>query len=215
MFFFRGYIISLDHFNDYTLVWFFILTYELSFFLPSVLGFVCLQNGIKSDKYDLIWYQKKKKLNVCFFCRMAVKLSLDHVLIGLNSSSSPDLLEALLEYNSQWYFGCDETSDKSETTRQTRLANNSRPQSETTRLSNNSNGATTEPRRPEGLSLSGARRLLKRSNRVSDDETLSCGPQFEGEESSWSLNFAGSWTEAVAAEIDNLFSIGFNESKVR
>ena len=39
---------------------------------------------------------------------MSVKISLDHVLIGLNSSSWPDLVEALTDYSSRWYLGPDE-----------------------------------------------------------------------------------------------------------
>ncbi|KAF2358761.1 hypothetical protein FHG87_010476 [Trinorchestia longiramus] len=86
---------------------------------PSPHQVYCTFRGAFLSSTKQLWLNQRPLLRTFALkaYRMAVKISLDHVLIGLNSSSWPDLMDALIEYNSTWFFGSDETDVETSTHR--------------------------------------------------------------------------------------------------
>lgn len=142
--------------------------------------------------------------------RLAVKVSLDHVLIGLNSSSWPDLLEALTEYHSRWFFGPDDSSSVPR-------ALNSSLMRETTssdRVLSADLHSLVRGGVPDSPHADGSSAVLTRtatSNRVSNSDVVRGTADAREEQLP---DQPQDWADAIRREVPNLFSVGYNEVKV-
>ncbi|XP_047735688.1 pecanex-like protein 4 [Hyalella azteca] len=203
---------------------------------PSPHQVYCTFRGAIPASPALSWLTQRPRLRALTnkAYRMAVKVSLDHVLIGLNSSSWPDLLEALSEYHTAWFFGSDQTDQPPTQRRSPTDANTNSP----------SGVPSTRPGAADGASRSGAasvniafrdsghpgisgssavRRISSDALHTTDDNvdvaprraTVAAMPPERGHEVAKELepNEPQSWVQAIHKETPHLFTIGYNDVK--